>query len=334
MQEIKSAPELIATEGLVREWAVRDFVPLGSITVIAGKKGKGKSVMALHMAHAVATGRSMLGRRTNSGEVLYIGTEDDEIELRDRYRKLLAFTGDEPAADLDLKADWPKVKVGGQQRISEWLENCEKPRMVIVDVVTSVHPEIVGSSYARTYPMVESWVEIARKYNIALVLVTHMYREWRSGDWRDAIVGSVGFIAAAQTVFGIFGEGPTERVMYFGGKAVREDKIALTINGGTMEVSVRNEPTISEAPEITQQRAELIRLVRDHPGLKAREYGKMLPHRSIGSTVRLLQLMADAGQLATADRRYSIPGASAQLVLTQPIAATGERVISAEEQTG
>jgi hypothetical protein len=49
---------------------------------------KGKTVMAMEMCKAIATGQPFLGMKTQSGRCLYIALEDSESRLRERIKKM------------------------------------------------------------------------------------------------------------------------------------------------------------------------------------------------------------------------------------------------------
>ncbi|MGB3317286.1 MAG: AAA family ATPase [Albidovulum sp.] len=67
-----------------RQWLVHELVPSGTVTLLGGDGGTGKSLVALQLASAVATGRAWLSRGVKDGAALYISAEDDQDELHRR----------------------------------------------------------------------------------------------------------------------------------------------------------------------------------------------------------------------------------------------------------
>lgn len=67
-----------------RGWLVQDLVPLRTVTLLGGDGGTGKSLLALQLACAVATGGVWIGRGVARGSALFISAEDDEAELHRR----------------------------------------------------------------------------------------------------------------------------------------------------------------------------------------------------------------------------------------------------------
>ena len=76
-----------------REWLVPDLIPHRTVTLFSGDGGTGKSLLALQLAAAAATGGSWIGREVTSGSVLYLSAEDDTDELHRRLADILAARG-------------------------------------------------------------------------------------------------------------------------------------------------------------------------------------------------------------------------------------------------
>ncbi len=71
-----------------RQWLVPDMIPAGKVATLSGDGGTGKSLIALQLAVAVATGGHWLGRETADGPVLFITAEDDRDELHHRLARI------------------------------------------------------------------------------------------------------------------------------------------------------------------------------------------------------------------------------------------------------
>lgn len=63
-----------------REWVVDDWIPAGHATLLAGRGGIGKTLLAQHMATAVALGRTYIEPIIARRVLMWAG-EDDEAEL-------------------------------------------------------------------------------------------------------------------------------------------------------------------------------------------------------------------------------------------------------------
>ena len=71
-----------------REWLVSGLIPAQDVTLLAGDGGTGKSLIALQLAHAVATGGGWVGRTVEPGAVVYLSCEDDVSELHRRLNDI------------------------------------------------------------------------------------------------------------------------------------------------------------------------------------------------------------------------------------------------------
>lgn len=67
-----------------RGWLVQDLVPSQTVTLLGGDGGTGKSLLALQLAFAVATGGAWIGRSVARGSALFISAEDDKDEVHRR----------------------------------------------------------------------------------------------------------------------------------------------------------------------------------------------------------------------------------------------------------
>lgn len=67
-----------------RQWLVPDIVPMNTVTLFGGDGGTGKSLLALQMAVAAASGCGWLGRPVTRGTAIYLTAEDDDDELHRR----------------------------------------------------------------------------------------------------------------------------------------------------------------------------------------------------------------------------------------------------------
>jgi hypothetical protein len=72
------------------EWIVPGVIPAGTVTMLSGDGGVGKSLIACQLATCAATGKFWLGKELcRTGTVLYVSAEDDRDELHRRVDKML-----------------------------------------------------------------------------------------------------------------------------------------------------------------------------------------------------------------------------------------------------
>ncbi len=89
-----------------REWMVEGAITKGSVCLLAGDGGIGKSLVAQQLCTCASLGRPWLGLSCIAGRALYFGCEDDQDELWRRQdaicRQLGVSLGDVGDAGLEL----------------------------------------------------------------------------------------------------------------------------------------------------------------------------------------------------------------------------------------
>jgi RecA-family ATPase len=87
------ASELQGKPVPAREWLVPDLIPHRTVTLLSGDGGTGKSLLALQLAVAAATGGRWIGREVTPGSVVYLSAEDDTDELHRRLSDIIEREG-------------------------------------------------------------------------------------------------------------------------------------------------------------------------------------------------------------------------------------------------
>lgn len=72
-----------------REWLIKDWVPMNTVTMLGGDGGTGKSLLALQQAIAVASGSMWMDLPVRQGTAIYLSAEDDDDELHRRMDSIL-----------------------------------------------------------------------------------------------------------------------------------------------------------------------------------------------------------------------------------------------------
>lgn len=97
---VLNASEWAHLEPPEREWFIKGLVPAGTVTLLSGDGGVGKSLLGLQIAVAAAAGVETLGLAPNPGGALYIGAEDSEDEFHRRVDDICRGLGIK-VSDLD-----------------------------------------------------------------------------------------------------------------------------------------------------------------------------------------------------------------------------------------
>lgn len=85
--------ELANTEPRPPAFVVRDWIPAGEVTLLAGHGGAGKSYIALHLGACVALGRQWYGLPTERRRVVFLSLEDSRERLHFRIARICAWMG-------------------------------------------------------------------------------------------------------------------------------------------------------------------------------------------------------------------------------------------------
>lgn len=193
-----TAAELMSYEMPALSWVVSGIIPEG-LTILGGKSKMGKSLLTLSLCISVATGSPALGTvPTTAGRVLYGALEDGARRLHSRLRKQLA--GSAPPPLLHFRLNWRPLDQGGLEDLSEWLEQYDDARLVVLDTFQRIRPEQTGrNAYADDYHALIPLQSLAEQYNVAIVLVHHLTK----GDVADpleALNGTSGIPAAVDGI--------------------------------------------------------------------------------------------------------------------------------------
>ena len=136
-EKIVTAAHLKTMKFEPERYVVPRYVPEG-VTLKIGRPKIGKSWLALDLAVACASGRSVLGSlKPVHGDVLYLALEDGKRRLQRRLDKLLSpFSAAWPEQlCLIPMGDWRRADQGGLEDIEAWCASVVKPVLVVIDTL-------------------------------------------------------------------------------------------------------------------------------------------------------------------------------------------------------
>jgi hypothetical protein len=139
------------------------------------------SWVTLDWCCAVGSGGRALGYlQALQGNALLVAREDSYRRLQSRLALIMGGDVDQVPADLEIvpaDVDW----VGGEEGIghlTEWADEVPNPRLVVLDTLGKVEPELGesdrrGNAYTGNYSMMARYKNWADQRNIAVVAVHH-----------------------------------------------------------------------------------------------------------------------------------------------------------------
>lgn len=189
------------------DWLWENRIPMGFLTVLAGRQGQGKSLVCADIAARVTLGCAWPAGGSNApqGEVVIVNLEDDPARvLKPRLR----------AAGADLakvRVVTSPITTSELPRLNRILDRCPNCKLLVVDPAGN-HlgggVDVFRDNVVRE--ALSSLTEIARERNIAVVLVCHL-RKSNAETADDRVLGSVAFTALARSVLHVIpGERPRE----------------------------------------------------------------------------------------------------------------------------
>jgi putative DNA primase/helicase len=199
---VTPAPAMLRAADVVPrviEWLWFPFIPLGKLTLIAGKPGQGKSLSTAWLASAVTRGE---GIDTSPGSALVLSAEDDpEDTVRPRLE----------AAGADLERVWiaPNATLDVDQ-LEQLTEQAGDLKLVTIDPVSAFLPSSVNawkSQDVRGY--LEPLRVFAAKRRVAVVLIQHLNRRSDASDALDRIADSAGLPQLCRSVL-VWGPDPAD----------------------------------------------------------------------------------------------------------------------------
>ena len=171
-----------------RKWHVQDLIPGNTVTLLGGDGGTGKSLLALQLAVATATGTSWIGRDIEQpGKALVLSAEDDIEELFRRWddiceseglsmsslsNLLIRSTAGEETllATLDGKTNMLKATAIYETVCASMKR--ERPALLVLDTLADLH---AGNENDRAHArqFIGLLRHLAIEYQCAVVLLAH-----------------------------------------------------------------------------------------------------------------------------------------------------------------
>jgi hypothetical protein len=190
-------------------WLVPDFIPRGSLTVIAGDGGFGKSALTLHLAACLTNGAACFGLAYEPppvGRVLLAGCEDGE---EDTILPRLAAAG--AALDLieavgDVEGDDTgaapfALSPSGIAALEALIGERGDVLAVVIDPVAAFVPDQIDDHKdAHARRMLRPLAEMAERTGVAVILIKHLNKS-DSGNAGNLVSGSRAYVNASRAAF-------------------------------------------------------------------------------------------------------------------------------------
>lgn len=181
------------------EYLIEGVLPEG-LSLLAAKPKIGKTLLALNVAVAIATGGLALGKvPVKQGHVLYLYLEGSDAGLKNRLESLCG-EGNLPDS-LTLLRSFPRLDEGGAGIFKRYIEAHPTTRLIIVDTLKKVKARGNGRrmAYDEDYESLEPLATLTRDTGVS-ILVIHHTRKADAEDPMDLVSGSTGLTGAVDNV--------------------------------------------------------------------------------------------------------------------------------------
>lgn len=165
-----SAETLKERELVPLNWLINSMIPSGTVTLLSGDGGSGKSLLALNLAISVASGGKLkwLNYTPEQGSALYIGAEDDMNEIHRRINRMTINNFDLTYSDI---ADLHIASLANRDALLSIVDpktNTLYPSPLYNQIVTKVDAErpslVVLDTLADLFPANENDRASARQF--------------------------------------------------------------------------------------------------------------------------------------------------------------------------
>ncbi|MEL6553585.1 MAG: bifunctional DNA primase/helicase [Cyanobacteria bacterium J06621_11] len=147
------------------EFLVPDLLTEDELFLLAAGPRTGKSLLAMTLAKAVATGGQFMGRPCTQGTVVYVKCEDSDTKIKERQQAQDWGEG-LPVAWLN------EFKLSQMQDLEALIAELD-PRLLVLDTLSRIKDSGISESSAEMSQLLEPLQQIANKYGCCVLLVHH-----------------------------------------------------------------------------------------------------------------------------------------------------------------
>ena len=176
-----------------KDFIVDNLMKSNGLYCLVARPKVGKSLLALQLANAIATGTNFLGFRTSPSPILYISTEMNFSQILDRIDKMNLEFDDDNFRLKEQEINERKLNLMDLQLEFQEFANDLNGRFVIIDMFSGID---MNNGYdLNNYQDMGQYVipkfrELCKKYNFTILLIHHLNKNNKSLG-STAIDGSV-----------------------------------------------------------------------------------------------------------------------------------------------
>lgn len=158
---------LLTTDPEPVPWIAAPLLARGAVTMLAGREGQGKSMLALALAAAIGHGSTVAGIRCEQGRVLVVDAENGEREAHRRVRGL----GVKAGALVYVEADGFNLRTQLDQLAALLADHA--PDVLVLDSFRSLAPGLDENDSAPVEATLGPLRGLARHHDCGVLLLHH-----------------------------------------------------------------------------------------------------------------------------------------------------------------
>ena len=219
------------------EWLVPGYIPKGTITIIGGDGGLGKTSLWCNIASAISNGTPCVLQENNDvmyprGEVIYFSGEDDTARvLRGRLEQNGANLDNIKTLPMDDDA-FTSLSIGGA--LIEGIIEARRPMLVIFDPIQQFIKNADMSKRNDIRQIMTNLIKLGNKYGTTFILVMHTNKRDKIGSFRDKLSDSADLWDIARSVIALGRNQNNENFITHekGSYSIRQNAILYHIENG------------------------------------------------------------------------------------------------------
>ncbi|RAR51471.1 MarR family protein [Paraburkholderia unamae] len=221
--EIVTTETLLATPPVRPKFVIDGLLPTG-LVYLAGRPKGGKSLLALQMAVAVASGAPLWGRDVDAGRCWYLDVENARWRVHDRLTRAGIDTSHVP--NLVWSFEW---KRGNRNALSVALDRMPM-KMLVIDVWAKFRATL-DRRQDQYEQEGEELAWLAREANERAMTILCVGHTTKSdlGDVYSQIGGSTAVAGGADALFVLRKEEEDRRVLHMTGRDVADNRFMLCL---------------------------------------------------------------------------------------------------------
>jgi energy-coupling factor transporter ATP-binding protein EcfA2 len=270
-ERIEDLPRVEDIGAINIEWDVEELIPRGTIVLLTGEAGCGKSTLACALGYAVSQGLPFLGRDTMQRPVLILDAENPAIVVVERFRRLGIITDDQFITWGQWTGEDPPS--AGGAIVLEWVARCDPKPLIVVDSFIRFHPGAENSS-SETQAYMSQYRRLTA-IGATVILLHHTGKAETAQDYR----GSSDIKAGIDIAYKLTNLGDGTRLSDL---ELRAFKQRLSV---TPRLSIRYEAgkfMADQREAVKTVTEKLVDLLKANPGITTANFEKRAVEKGLG----------------------------------------------------